>query len=34
MGSTIIQMLKYRAKKYLPIIKGEIELLEKLLEEM
>ena len=28
-SSTIIRMLKYRAKKFLPIIKEEIELLEK-----
>jgi len=32
-SSTIIRMLKYRAKKYLPIIKEEIYLLEKLLDE-
>jgi DNA-binding CsgD family transcriptional regulator len=29
-SSTIVRMLKYRAKKFLPIIKEEIELLEKL----
>jgi hypothetical protein len=31
--STIIRMLKYRAKKFLPTIKEEIELLETLLEQ-
>ena len=33
-SSTIIRMLKYRAKKYLPNIKKEIELLENLLERI
>jgi hypothetical protein len=32
-SSTIIRMLKYRAKKFLPEIKEEILLLEHLLEE-
>ena len=32
-NSTIIRMLKYRAKKFLPIIKEEIVLLEKILDE-
>ena len=29
-SSTMIRMLKYRAKKFLPVIKEEIMLLEKL----
>ena len=29
-SSTIIRMLKYRAKKFLPTIKEEVKLLEKL----
>jgi len=32
-STTIIRMLKYRAKKFLLIIKEEINLLEKLLEK-
>jgi hypothetical protein len=32
-SSTIIRMLKYRAKKFLPIIREDIRLLEMLLEK-
>ena len=33
-STTIIRMLKYRAKKFLPAIKEEIKLLENLTEKM
>jgi len=33
-SSTIIRMLKYRAKKFLPSIKEEIILLEKLVDAL